>query len=62
MIAFILMVLLAFGTSILVYRQTRQDFSVVFLIIFLLLFSLTEKRVHKTNEKFAQLQSSLQDE
>jgi hypothetical protein len=62
MAAFIVIVLLAFGTSILVYHQTRQNFSVIFLVIFLMLFSLTEKRVQKANEKFFQMQSSLQDE
>jgi len=62
MAAFILIVLLSFGTSILVYHQTRQNFSVIFLVIFLMLFSLTEKRVQKANEKFFQMQSSLQDE
>jgi hypothetical protein len=62
MAAFIVTVFLAFGTSILVYRQTRQNFSVTFLVIFLALVSLTEKRVQKTNEKFFQMQSALQDE
>ncbi len=62
MTAFILIVLLAFGTSILVYRQTRQNFSMIFLVIFLMLFSATEKRVQKANEKFFQAQSTLQDE
>lgn len=62
MAAFILIVLLAFGTSILVYRHTRQNFSVIFLVIFLMLFSSTEKRMQKANEKFFQMQSSLQDE
>jgi uncharacterized membrane protein YfhO len=62
MAAFILIVLLAFGTSILVYRHTRQNFSMIFLVVVLMLFSLTEKRVQKTNEKFFQMQSSSQDE
>lgn len=62
MAAFILIVLLAFGTSILVYRQIGQNFSMIFLVIFLMLFSLTEKRVQKTNEKFFQMQSVLQSE
>ncbi len=62
MAAFILVVLLALGTSILVYRQIRQSFSMIFLVIFLMLFSLTEKRVQKANEKFFQMQSGSQDE
>jgi hypothetical protein len=62
MAAFILIVLLSFGTSILVYHQTRQNFSVIFLVIFLMLFSSTEKRIQKANEKFFQAQSALQDE
>jgi len=62
MTAFILIVLLSFGTSILVYRQTRQNFSVIFLAIFLILFSSTERRVQKANEKFFQVQSVLQYE
>jgi hypothetical protein len=62
MAAFILIVLLAFGTSILVYRHTRQNFSVIFLIIVLMLFSSTEKRVQRAHEKFFQMQNSLQDE
>jgi len=62
MAAFILIVLLSFGTSILVYRQTRQNFSVIFLVIFLMLFSSTEKRVQRANEKFFQAQSALRDE
>lgn len=62
MAAFILIVLLAFGTSILVYRHTRQNFSVIFLIIVLMLFSSTEKRVQRANEKFFQMQNSLQDD
>ena len=62
MTAFILIVLLSFGTSILVYRQTRQNFSVIFLVIFLMLFSSTERRVQKANEKFFQVQSVLQYE
>jgi Mn2+/Fe2+ NRAMP family transporter len=62
MAAFILIVLLSFGTSILVYRQTRQNFSVIFLVIFLMLFASTEKRVQKSNAKFFQTQSALQDE
>ena len=62
MAAFTLIVLLAFGTSILVYHHTKQNFSVIFLVVFLMLFSSTEKRVQKANEKFFQAQSALQHE
>jgi Mn2+/Fe2+ NRAMP family transporter len=62
MTAFILIVLLSFGTSILVYRQTRQNFSVIFLVIFLMLFSSTEKRIQKNQAVFTHMQSALQFE
>ena len=50
------------GTSILVYRQTRQNFSVIFLVIFLMLFSSTEKRIQKNQAVFTHMQSALQFE
>ena len=62
MAAFILIVSLAFWTSILLHRQTKKNFSVVFLVVFLMLFCLTEKRVRREEEKFAQVHSfSLDD-
>ena len=62
MAAFILIVSLAFGTSILLHLQTKKNFSVVFLVVFLMLFCLTEKRVRREEEKFVQVHSfSLDD-
>jgi len=59
MAAFILIVSLAFGTSILLHRRTKQNFSVVFLVVFLMLFCLTEKRMLREEEKIAQSHSFL---
>jgi hypothetical protein len=57
MAAFILLVSLSIGTSIFVHRQTKQRFSVVFLVVLLMLFCLTERRMQYTEEKHAQLHS-----
>lgn len=59
MAAFILLVSLSVGTSLFVYRQTKQRFSVVFLVVLLMLFCLTERRMQHTEEKYAQLHSAL---
>ena len=52
MAAFILLVSLSIGTSIFVHRQTKQRFSVVFLVVLLMLFCLTERRVQHMEEKY----------
>jgi hypothetical protein len=57
MAAFILLVSLSIGTSVFVHRQTKQRFSVVFLVVLLMLFCLTERRMQHTEEKHAQLHS-----
>ena len=57
MAAFILLVSLSFGTSLLVHRQTKQRFSVVFLVVLLMLFCLTERRMQHVEEKYVQLHS-----
>lgn len=57
MAAFILLVSLSFGTSLLVHRQTKQRFSVVFLVVLLMLFCLTERRMQHVEGKYAQLHS-----
>ena len=62
MAAFILIVSLAFGTSVVVYRQTKQRFSVVFLVVFLALFCLTERRMQHMEEKYAQSHNFSQDD
>jgi hypothetical protein len=45
MAAFFLIVSLSLGTSFVIYRQTRQHFSIVFLVVLLTLFCLTKKRI-----------------
>ena len=60
--AFILLVSLSFGTSLIVHRQTKQRFSIVFLVILLMLFCLTERRMQHTEEKHAQLHGALFDD
>ena len=62
MAAFILLVSLSFGTSLLVHRQTKQRFSVVFLVVLLMLFCLTERRMQHTEEKHAQMRGALFDD
>ncbi len=62
MASFILIVSLSFGTSLLVHRQTKQRFSVVFLLVLLMLFCLTERRMQHTEEKHAQLRGTLFDD
>ena len=62
MAAFILLVSLSFGTSLLVHRQTKQRFSVVFLLVLLMLFCLTERRMQHTEEKNAQMRGALFDD
>ncbi len=62
MAAFILLVSLSFGTSLLVHRQTKQRFSVVFLVVLLMLFCLTERRMQHTDEKHAQMRGALFDD
>jgi len=57
MAAFILLVSLSIGTSVFVHRQTKQRFSVVFLVVLLMLFCLTERRMQHTEEKHSQLHS-----
>ncbi len=62
MSAFILLVSLSIGTSIFVHRQTKQRFSIVFLVVLLMLFCLTERRMQHIEEKHAQLHSVLSND
>jgi hypothetical protein len=62
MAAFILLVSLSFGTSLLVHRQTKQRFSIVFLIVLLMLFCLTERRMQHVEGKYTQSQSFSSDD
>jgi uncharacterized membrane protein YfhO len=62
MAAFILLVSLSFGTSLLVHRQTKQRFSIVFLIVLLMLFCLTERRMQHVEGKYMQSQSFSSDD
>lgn len=62
MAAFILLVSLSLGTSLFVHLKTKQRFSIVFLVVLLMLFCLTERRMQHTEEKHAQLHSSLMDD
>ena len=52
MVAFILIVSLSIGTSLLIHRQTKQRFSIIFLAVLLMLFCLTEKRIQNINGKY----------
>ena len=53
MIAFLLLLSVSIGTSLLVQRQTKQRFSVIFLAIILLLFCLAERRMQHIEEKIS---------
>jgi uncharacterized membrane protein YfhO len=61
MTAFILIVALSFGTSLLVHRQTKQRLSIVFLVVLLMLFCLTERRMQHVEEKYSESQGFVID-
>jgi hypothetical protein len=54
MTEFILFVSLSFGTSLLVHRHFKHRFSIIFLVVLLMLFCLTEKRMQHVEDKFSE--------
>lgn len=58
MAAFFLIVALSLGTSLVIYRQTRKHFSVIFLFILLTLFCLTKKRIQHIEINSLNVQNS----
>ena len=62
MTEFIFFVSLSFGTSLLVHRHFKHRFSIIFLVVLLMLFCLTERRMQHTEEKHAQMRGALFDD
>ena len=62
MLAFIFIVSLSLGTSLLMHQQTKQRFSIIFLVVLLMLFCLTERRIQSTGGKYVPSQSVSTDD